>query len=29
MGAYAAGERIAVMLDPQVLTAQVHPPGGR
>jgi purine-binding chemotaxis protein CheW len=29
MGAYAAGERIAVMLDPQVLTAQVQPPRGR
>src|SRR5215207_7927408 len=26
VGAYAAGERIAVMLDPQVLTAQVQPP---
>jgi chemotaxis signal transduction protein len=29
MGAYAAGERIAVMLDPQALTAQVQAPGGR
>jgi purine-binding chemotaxis protein CheW len=29
VGAYAAGERIAVMLDPLALTAQVHLPGGR
>jgi purine-binding chemotaxis protein CheW len=29
VGAYAAGERIAVMLDPLVLTAQLHLPGGR
>jgi purine-binding chemotaxis protein CheW len=29
VGAYAAGERIAVMLDPMVLTEQVHQPGGR
>jgi purine-binding chemotaxis protein CheW len=29
VGAYAAGERIAVMLDPLVLTEQVHQPGGR
>jgi purine-binding chemotaxis protein CheW len=29
VGAYAAGERIAVMLDPLALMAQLHPPGGR
>jgi purine-binding chemotaxis protein CheW len=29
VGAYAAGERIAVMLDPVALTEQVHRPGGR
>ena len=29
VGAYAVGERIAVMLDPQALTEQVHQPGGR
>jgi chemotaxis signal transduction protein len=28
VGAYAAGERIAVMLDPVALTAQLHRPGG-
>jgi purine-binding chemotaxis protein CheW len=28
-GAYAAGERIAVMLDPPALTAQLHRPDGR
>jgi hypothetical protein len=29
VGAYAAGERVAVMLDPLVLLAQLHSPGGR
>ena len=29
VGAYAAGERIAVMLDPPALTAQLHLPDGR
>ena len=29
VGAYAAGERVAVMLDPLALMAQLHPPGGR
>jgi len=29
VGAYAAGERIAVMLDPLALMGQLHPPGGR
>ena len=29
VGAYAAGERIAVMLDPLALMAGVHVPGGR
>ena len=29
VGAYAAGERIAVMLDPTALVAQLHRPRGR
>jgi chemotaxis signal transduction protein len=29
VGAYAAGKRVAVMLDPLALMAQLHPPGGR
>ena len=29
VGAYAAGKRIAVMLDPLALMGQLHPPGGR
>jgi purine-binding chemotaxis protein CheW len=28
VGAYAASERVAVMLDPQALVAQLHRPGG-
>ena len=28
VGAYAAGERVAVMLDPLALVAQLHRPGG-
>jgi hypothetical protein len=29
VGAYAAGERVAVMLDPAALVARLHSPRGR